>query len=467
LAELAQGHLVAGRYRLDRRIGEGGMAFVWAATHQVTGKAVALKFLKPPHAFDPRDRHRFLREARAACAVHHPNVVEIDDVLELEDGSPVMVMDLLVGETLGYRLLREGALPLEQTARILLPVVSAVGTAHALGIVHRDLKPDNIYLAQAGAGHVDVKVLDFGIAKVTAIEGSTGETGNLTGSGMLLGTPFYMSPEQVFGERDIDQRSDVWSLGVILYECLSGRRPTQSENLGQVIKIITTESIPGLASVVKGLPAEVGALVDRMLSRRRESRPQSLSEVREVLARYSDVSVPSFGEPAKVRSSLPAGNSVSRAAPLADTVLEGEEVPSLHAVSPVASTLGESRDVAKRRSARGYWAAGLALGVAGVFAAGYNTFGTAHAPAASPASSGVVERPPAPSLPPSSSLATSDPPALSASASSKPAPSSSASPPKPKASGTPSAHPSSAPSAPGAPTPTASAPGGIIEKPNF
>ena len=165
------------------------MGVVWAATHLVTRKPVALKMLKPERAADPALRQRFIREARAVCAVQHPNIVEIHDVLQTEDGSPVIVMDLLHGESLGQRLDRETRLPPGEVARLILPVVSAVGTAHASGVVHRDLKPDNIFLADERDGTLSVKVLDFGIAKVLTTESDAEATGGLTGTGAMLGTP--------------------------------------------------------------------------------------------------------------------------------------------------------------------------------------------------------------------------------------------------------------------------------------
>ncbi len=271
------------------------MGIVWAATHVVTRKVVAIKLLHGEGAKDPKFVSRFLREARAACAVQHPNVVTIHDVLEVDDKTPAMVMELLLGESLGQRLDRVSPLPLGEVAQYLLPVISAVGTAHSLGIVHRDLKPDNIFLRRTPDG-VDVKVLDFGIAKLTATEGDAAATGHLTGTGAMLGTPYYMAPEQIFGDKDIDHRADVWALGIILFECLTGQRPTQADNIGQILKIVTTNKIPKLVATAPNVAQDVSALVDRMLSRDRDDRPQ-LSEVKNTLARYADVRVRSFAEP--------------------------------------------------------------------------------------------------------------------------------------------------------------------------
>jgi serine/threonine-protein kinase len=285
---LEAGTVVGGRFRLERRLGEGGMGVVWHAVHAVTRKPVAMKFLKDSAASDPRAVQRFLREARAACAVQHPCVVAVHDVLELEDGSPVMVMDLLVGETFADRLAREGALPLPEVARTMVHVCSAVGCAHALGIVHRDLKPENIFLARSLTGATQVKVLDFGIAKLTAAEGDAAHTGGTTGTGAILGTPYYMAPEQLFGEKDVDHRADIWALGIILYEALAGARPTQAANMGQIYKLVTTGGLAPISKKVPNLPGPVVNLVSRMLSRDRALRPADVREVLVTLSAYTD-----------------------------------------------------------------------------------------------------------------------------------------------------------------------------------
>jgi len=241
-ATLAPGLVIAGRFRLEKRLGEGGMGVVWSAVHVVTRKPVALKFLTAAGRDSKHAVQRFLREARAACAVRHPSVVEVHDVLELEGGAPVMVMELLAGETLADRLQRERVMSLPDIARIMVHVCSAIGCAHALGIVHRDLKPENIFLAISPSGQ-EVKVLDFGIAKLTASEGDAAHSGAITGTGAILGTPYYMAPEQLFGEKDIDHRADIWALGIIFYEALTGQRPTQGQNVGQIYKIVVTGAI--------------------------------------------------------------------------------------------------------------------------------------------------------------------------------------------------------------------------------
>jgi serine/threonine-protein kinase len=262
------------------------MGVVWAARDAKRGEAVALKFVKNMGAGRPDVRRRFLREARAASLLNHPNVVRIQEILELEDGSPVLVMDLLNGRSLGEHLKRVGLIPLPELGAILQPVVDAVGAAHARGIIHRDLKPDNIFLVDTTDGRREVRVLDFGAAKLTAAAGDAAVTGggDLTRTGDMIGTPFYMSPEQAFGD-DIDGRTDVWSLGVILFECLTGRRPFDAENGGQLLKRILSGEIPPLDA---RLPEDVRELVVSMLAKDRNARPADLARVSSVLARHAE-----------------------------------------------------------------------------------------------------------------------------------------------------------------------------------
>jgi eukaryotic-like serine/threonine-protein kinase len=349
---LSPGTVVAGRYRLDRVLGQGGMGVVWAATHTITRRGVAMKFLKGPAHARPEMRRRFLREARAAATVQHPSVVEVHDVFELDDETPVMVMDLLVGETLGQRIASQGPLSVHQVASILLPVVSAVGTAHSRGVVHRDLKPENIFLAENEEGQTEIKVLDFGIAKLANLEGEAVTQSQLTGTGSMLGTPCYSAPEQLFGEKIIDHRADVWALGVVLYECLSNQLPVYGENLGQILKMLTSGEILPLERLVPNLPADVIGLVGRMLSRPLDQRPKDMREVLEVLQRYSNLSVRAFGEaksqPPPLESHPSAG--ANRRAPVHSREVEtvvasalkttpeaGLDTASPHAVSQDAS----------------------------------------------------------------------------------------------------------------------------------
>jgi eukaryotic-like serine/threonine-protein kinase len=282
---LREGTVIARRFELDRMLGEGGMGEVWAARELENGQTRALKFLK---GSSEERRRRFLREGRAAMTLRHPNVVTIHAVEEGEE--PFLVMDLLEGETLRAHLDRNPRLGLTATLTLMMPVISAVGAAHAHGIVHRDLKPENVFLTPRDAG-VDVRVLDFGVAKFAA----SLSTPALTESGDRLGTPRYMSPEQARGARDVDHRADIWSIGMMLYEALAGFHPIGGENVGAIFRAITFDPIPPLEG---DCPADVRALVHRMLSREPSERPADLREVVAVLSLHHDGTVVVFDAPA-------------------------------------------------------------------------------------------------------------------------------------------------------------------------
>jgi serine/threonine-protein kinase len=292
---LEPGSLVEG-YRIAAVVGQGGMGTVYRAVHLASGATVALKLMLPASAADPIQVRRFRREARASMAVQHPSIVRILEVFQHE-GRPALAMEYLEGTTLTDLLAQRARLPHAELALLMLPVTSAVGTAHALGIVHRDLKPDNILLQQ-GPGGVIVRVLDFGIAKLTATEGPVRESIALTTQGMLVGTPFYMSPEQAFGEQSIDHRSDIWSLGILFYLSLTGVLPTFGRSLGEVFRKVVATPIRPITELCPSLPWDFATLVMRMLQRNRDDRPVDLREVHALLQQHAGMAAPSF-EPAR------------------------------------------------------------------------------------------------------------------------------------------------------------------------
>jgi eukaryotic-like serine/threonine-protein kinase len=286
---LEPGAVIAGRYRLERVLGQGGMGTVWAATHMVTRRDVAVKLVRGSAQARPSLRRRLLREARAASAVDHPNVVEVLDAFELDDETPVMVMERLRGETLAQRIARDEVLSLAETAALMVPVASAIGAAHAKGVVHRDLKPDNIFLAEID-GALEVRVLDFGIAKL-AEPIADGQPATQTGA--TVGTPCYMAPEQALGEKEIDHRADIWAMGVMVYECLTGARPIEGDSVGQIVMHLMTTGITPAERLVE-LPDDVASLIGRMLSREREARLGDVHEVKAVLEKHADVRAVDF-----------------------------------------------------------------------------------------------------------------------------------------------------------------------------
>jgi eukaryotic-like serine/threonine-protein kinase len=292
--QLAEGATIAERYTLSKLLGEGGMGAVWSARHVVTGKRLALKFLK---GTQDDHRRRFVQEARVAAAIRHPNVIDIHDVFALPDGQFVLVMDLLDGEPLSALLHRQRRLLPEELMPMALEVLAGLGAAHAAGVVHRDMKPDNIFLCRSSNGQLTVKLLDFGIAKLSALESGIEHSGAMTQTGSLLGTPIYMAPEQVFGEKNIDHRADFWALGIVLYECLTGACPIEGENIGQIFKMISTHAFPPLSVRMPALDMSIVAMIDKMLSISPDDRPDSAGEIAKVFAARMGLAEPHIPEP--------------------------------------------------------------------------------------------------------------------------------------------------------------------------
>nr|MBK7065863.1 serine/threonine protein kinase [Deltaproteobacteria bacterium] len=275
--EIAEGSMF-GRYRVVRQIGRGGMGAVYEAVHSDLEKRVALKVLLPSTASQTELVARFEREARAAARVRHPNVVDVSDV-GVEAGVAWLVMEHLEGEDLSGLLRREGALPLARVAELMLPVLGAVEAAHSLGVVHRDLKPENIFLARMGDGTIVPKVLDFGISKMAPAGGGPA----LTSTGIMMGTPCYMSPEQAQSSRGVDGRSDQFSIGVILYECATGRRPFEGETFFSILTAIVEGRYTRPRELCPGLPERFEAMVVRALERSPEARFPSVAALAEEL----------------------------------------------------------------------------------------------------------------------------------------------------------------------------------------
>jgi serine/threonine protein kinase len=276
------GATIGRRYRVVRRIGEGGMGVVVEAENVVTGKRVAIKWMHPQVAARPEAAERFLREARASARVRHPNVVDVYDAVHYDD-TCFLVMELLEGEPLSL-LLERGGLPAHELIALLLDAMRGVVAAHKQGVIHRDIKPDNIFLAiESDRGPKVPKVLDFGISKVLGVEAMS-----LTRTGATMGTPMYMSYEQLCGVKDIDVRTDVYAFGVVLYEALTGQPPFQAENLPQLVAKMTHTQPAPPRQLRPDIPEALDRLIQRAMAKERESRIGTLEALIEQLEPFAN-----------------------------------------------------------------------------------------------------------------------------------------------------------------------------------
>jgi eukaryotic-like serine/threonine-protein kinase len=265
---LNSGDLIQSRYRLLRLLGSGASGSVWAARNELIDRDVALKMMRPEVAEDAVALQRFFNEAKASGRVRSPSIIEILDLGQAEDGSPFLVFELLEGESLDERLRRDSTVPAEQLLDLLAGVAKALDLAHGSGIIHRDLKPANIFITKTQSGHPIAKILDFGISKVV----DTGSNFSLTRTGTVVGSPAYMSPEQASGREDLDARADIWSLGVVMYEALTGTLPHQAVNYNALMVRILTQDCDPVLTRKTDLPPSVCAIVDACLKRERDQR---------------------------------------------------------------------------------------------------------------------------------------------------------------------------------------------------
>ncbi len=270
-----------GAYRIERRLGAGGVGAVYRATHLGLQKPVVLKVLHPQYAQSPNLRARFAREGRAAAAIRHPHVVDVTDVGE-HQGTPYLIMELLEGESLGDLIARTGALSPDRAVDLLLPVIAAVDAAHGAGVVHRDLKPDNLFVTRGATGEPFPKVLDFGISRVVA-----GDDQHRTGTAAMLGTPAYMAPEQIESTRDADARSDQYALGVILYECLTGARAFEGDNVYAILKRVGDGRVRNPRALRPELSPALEAIVLRAMSKNPAARFPSLRSMAAALLPFA------------------------------------------------------------------------------------------------------------------------------------------------------------------------------------
>jgi len=396
------GEVLAGKYRLERLLGVGGMGAVYEAVHLGVEKRFAVKVLKSDVARAPDSVTRFTQEARAAARIGHPNLVEVFDMGETEEGTLYMVMELLTGRSL-FEALRNGPLTPDEALTIAAAMLSALDAAHRAGFVHRDIKPANIFLAnrltESGHGQVQgysVKLLDFGIAKLVSVD-----TPSLTQTGAVVGTPLYMAPEQVMAESDVDGRADVWAVGAALFEMLTGRPVHLAQSATAAAVKVVTEVAPRVRSLRPEVDPGVDALVARALAVDRKARFATAGEM--------------LIELEVCRTGLGPTQADSGLAPSVATVVRNEIL---------------ARTRRTRLAMLGVGAASLLLGVGVVFMLRSHTASGAADPSsgsgtATPATAPTVTPPPTPTVlttappvvtPPASTSATATPSASAPSA---------------------------------------------------
>jgi serine/threonine-protein kinase len=391
------GDVIAGKYVVERIIGEGGMGVVLAARHLELEQRVAIKFLLPEIAEQGMAAERFRREARAAARIRGQHVCRVLDVGTLESGVPFMVMEYLDGCDLATELEQRGHLPCDEAIGYVLQACEALAEAHATGVIHRDLKPANLFLEACADGSRRVKVLDFGVSK-SLLDGTPGRGAALTKTSSLVGSPLYMSPEQLDSARDVDPRTDIWALGVVLYELIAGRTPFQGESIPQLVTSVLHDPPRLLADQNIIVPDGLEDVLRRALSKQRALRFGSVAEFVIALMPYAPpqalgtagrVSRLLSGTEPLTSSSLPAAapSSSWRATPGSEPA---RSTPS--AVEPGATPLSWDTAAHQRKNRR-LRAGLLALVCLGLLAGGYllvlRSKGAPPSEAANPPADGV------------------------------------------------------------------------------
>ncbi|WP_437893219.1 protein kinase domain-containing protein [Sorangium sp. So ce124] len=398
-ALICPGALLLGKYRVEGVLGKGGMGVVVAARHVDLDELRAIKLLLPQTLRDAHAKERFLREARAAVRVRGEHAVRVHDIGELPTGELFMVLELLSGANLKQIVQARGPLPVEEAATYVIQASKALAEAHALGIVHRDIKPANLFLTQRPDGSPCVKVLDFGISKQIASDDM-----ELTATGALLGSPLYMSPEQMVRTKEVDGRSDIWAMGVSLYELVTGTLPFRADTLPELVGRVLQEDAAPPSRLRPGLPAELDAIIARCLQKRPEHRYQRIEELssaldalrggaqRGLVSRPGVAPQPALVPPAAARPSSPPHTSNPASPPL--TVPASAPLALVRTSSAWGHTGVRSGPTARHRARA---LAGAALGVGALAACiSWRALRAAPDSVEAPAAGASTRRPDAP-----------------------------------------------------------------------
>jgi serine/threonine-protein kinase len=403
------GQLLDNKYRIVRLLGEGGMGAVYEGENVRIRHRVAIKVLHPNIAADQVARERFEREAQAAGHIGSEHIVEVYDLGELPDGTRYMVMEFLAGQTLSERIHSQQRIEPAVVAPLMLQFLEGLGAAHGAGIIHRDLKPDNVFLQRAKNGRDFVKIVDFGISKF-----NTGGSLSMTRTGSVVGTPYYMSPEQVRGAKNVDQRSDLYSAGVVLFECVTGRVPFASQTFNELMFEIALGPPPQPEVFVPDLDPQFAAVIRKGMAREPDARYQTAGEFAQAITEWMQgASVPlSSARPplgSLATTPIPANTPIPGNTPIpANTPLPASNVPGagLTKSTNSGSVLTAPDASTQKRSGAVLWV-GVAVGMVAAGGIGFGVLrasagGAAKSPAAASAAvSSTIAATQAPAAPPS------------------------------------------------------------------
>jgi hypothetical protein len=391
-AGVRRGDVLAGKYLVDRVLGAGGMGVVVAAHHLQLETNVAVKFLLPEMLSSQDAVARFAREARAAAKITNEHVARVLDVGTLESGAPYIVMELLVGSDLSRRVQERGPLPLDEGVELVLQACEAVAEAHSLGIVHRDLKPANLFCVDRADGIPCVKVLDFGISKVSTL-GASGPQFAMTRTMTTMGSPLYMSPEQMESARGVDARTDIWALGIILHELLTGQTPFQGETLPEICVKISTKAPPPLRSLLPQAPPALEAIILRCLEKDRDRRFANVAELAVALGPLASV---------RAQTSVERITRTLGVAPVAAVAQTGGSRPGVRVPVPGTETNGAlgHTQIPRTTPKAGVLIAGAGVVLVAIGALGFLALGHRKTDHADPAAPVMVPPPSTPPAPP-------------------------------------------------------------------